>query len=291
MQRSAWEYHAIARDALRGRWDTAVPAGFIAGLLGAGTIGGSNFSVRISGNDLQTAQQIWQSDLWLQLRPVFVTFGTALGILSLVQFLLGGAITLGYVRFNLKLIEREDAQVDDLFSQFHRFGQGFLLAFLRGLYVFLWSLLLIVPGIVKGYSYAMAPYLLYEHEVLGPDGAISASKRIMYGNRWRLFCLELSFIGWSFLCAIPPAIGMTMMIHSNRSFLSVSGLTYAVGITLLLSAGYLLLYPYQQAAYAAFYRDLVQAHSPETAAEAQRSVEERFRPEEDQSGEDPWGEL
>ena len=97
---------------------------------------------------------------------------------------------------------------------------------LRGLYVFLWSLLFIVPGIVAGYSYAMTDYILAENPNLTASQAIEQSKTMMYGNRWRLFCLQFSFIGWDILA------------------------TLAFGI------GHLWLTPYKQAATAAFYREV-----------------------------------
>ncbi|MBQ2829458.1 MAG: DUF975 family protein [Oscillospiraceae bacterium] len=104
-----------------------------------------------------------------------------------------------------------------------------LAALWRTLYVLGWSLLFIIPGIVAGYSYAMTPYILAENPEMEPKDAIRASKEMMIGNRWRLFCLEISFIGWSLLAS----------------------LTFGIG--------YFVLTPYQQAAQAAFYRELTGA--------------------------------
>lgn len=97
--------------------------------------------------------------------------------------------------------------------------------FLQGLSAFLWSLLFIIPGIVAGYSYAMTSYILAENPELTASDAIEQSKQMMYGHRFQLFCLQLSFIGWDILA------------------------TLAFGI------GYLWLTPYKQAATAAFYRE------------------------------------
>ena len=98
--------------------------------------------------------------------------------------------------------------------------------FLQSIYIILWSLLFIIPGIVASYSYAMTEYILAEDPELTATEAISRSKQMMYGNRWRLFCLEFSFIGWSILCS------------------------FTLGI------GNLWLTPYKQAAIAAFYREV-----------------------------------
>ena len=119
-----------------------------------------------------------------------------------------------------------DARLESLFGYFSWFKTAFCARFLTNLYTLLWSLLLIIPGIVAKYSYAMVPYILAERPEMTASDAIAASKRMMEGNRWRLFCLEFSFIGWAFLCA------------------------FTLGI------GNLFLAPYQEAAKAAFYLDL-----------------------------------
>lgn len=283
MQRSVWDYHTLAREALRGKWDSAVAAAFVAGLLGAYTAGSASLQFQISADDLQTLRELTESSLWERVQTGFVTVGTVLGVLSLIQFLCGGAASLGYVRYNLNLIDRREARVGDVTAEFGRFWQGFLLLLLRRIYIFLWSLLFIVPGIVKAYSYAMAPYLLYEHDVLGSDGAITASKKMMQGHRMDLFILDVSFLGWQILCSLPPTLGALMLYYSTRDFFSTGGVLYLMAVTVLLSAGYLLLIPYQQAAYAAFYRDLRAEYTASEPPEepAEDGVAERFLPEDD----------
>ena len=114
----------------------------------------------------------------------------------------------------------------DLFSQFDRFGTGFAQQFLRALYTCLWSLLLVIPGIVKGLSYAMTPFILEEHPEMTASEAIKASMKLMDGHKMDLFILGLSFIGWSLLACLTMGIG------------------------------FLFLNPYINAAYAAFYRSI-----------------------------------
>ena len=70
------------------------------------------------------------------------------------------------------------------------------LGLLRALLVFLWSLLLIVPGVCASYSYRMAFYLLADNPDWSPVRALKESKKLMYGHRWRLACLDFSFLGW-----------------------------------------------------------------------------------------------
>lgn len=66
----------------------------------------------------------------------------------------------------------------------------------------LWTLLFIIPGLIKSYSYRMVPYILSDNEDMSATEAITKSREIMNGNKWRAFVLDLSFIGWVFLSCI-----------------------------------------------------------------------------------------
>ena len=226
----ARDFRALARQALSGRWGVAVLTGFLAALLG-GTMASSGGSGSSGSSVGSSAGEFIQSSGGHYEIPDFVwtaliIFGTLLSIYALVCFIIGGTVQLGYAKFNLALIDHKDAQVSDLFSQFHRFGSGFLLNLLTFVFVLLWTLLLIIPGIIAAFSYSMAPYILYENPGMRPYDALRASKELMKGNKWRLFCLQFSFIGWSLLC------------------------------TLTLGIGYLWLRPYEEAASASFYRQI-----------------------------------
>ena len=148
-------------------------------------------------------------------------------VMAVVYFILGSVVGVGYSRFNLDLVDRQkEPEIGTLFGYFKFWKTTAAASFLQGLYVFLWSLLFIIPGIVAGYSYAMTDCILAEHPELTAGEAIEQSKAMMYGNRFRLFCLQFSFVGWDLLCALTLGIGN------------------------------LWLRPYKQAAEAAFYRDI-----------------------------------
>ena len=132
----------------------------------------------------------------------------------------------GYAQFNLDLIDRKEAQISTVVSRFPQWKKLAVTNLLQGLYITLWTLLFIIPGIVAAYSYAMTGYILAEHPELTAKEAIARSKQMMEGNRWRLFCLEISFIGWDLLCVLTLGIGN------------------------------LWLTPYKQAAKTAFYREV-----------------------------------
>lgn len=81
------------------------------------------------------------------------------------------------------------------------YGNVVLNMFLRGLYIALWSLLLVIPGIIKSYEYRMVPYLLAECPEMSSADAFRISKELMYGQKMNAFVLDLSFIGWGILSA------------------------------------------------------------------------------------------
>ena len=137
--------------------------------------------------------------------------------------------------------------------------------FLTGLYIALWSLLFIIPGIIKSFSYAMAPYILAEHPEMTASEAITESRHMMDGNKWRLFCLDFSFIGWSLLCSLPVFV---MVFALTGKILSSGGnivnvLLWVIPLNIPLSAGFLFLRPYEEAAWAAFYRDVSGTEVPQ----------------------------
>ena len=255
----AADFRGIARTALRGRWPVAVLTGFVASLIGAGIASagggsGSNSSNRVSRGELN---DFFQSALWHQIKPVVITLLVLVIIWSIIQIVIGGAGKLGYAKFNLNLVDNKEAVFSDLFSQFDRLGAGFCMNFLTGLYIVLWTLLFIIPGIIKSFSYAMAPYILAEHPEMTASEAITESRHMMDGNKWRLFCLDFSFIGWSLLCSLPVIVVVFALTGSIlRSGANAYALLWAIPLSIPLSAGFLFLRPYEEAAWAAFYRDV-----------------------------------
>lgn len=90
------------------------------------------------------------------------------------------------------------------------FSNGYLntvkVMFCKGIFIFLWSLLFIIPGIVKAYEYRMVPYLLAENPEMDRQEAFERSRKLMNGNKWDTFVLEFSFLGWSLLAGITCGI-------------------------------------------------------------------------------------
>ena len=213
------ELRAIARKNLEGTWGISVGVALVASILGGNMVGvGSNLNYNINENTVRNLPPVF----WTVLLPVV----SVAGLLGIVSFIIGGVVELGYAKFLLKQHDKKELQFSDLFSQFDRFGTGFAQQFLRILYTTLWTLLFIIPGIVKSLSYAMTPFILEDHPEMTASEAIKASMKLMDGHKMDLFILGLSFIGWSLLACLTMGIG------------------------------YLFLTPYINAAYAAFYRNI-----------------------------------
>ena len=256
----AADFRQMARNALNGKWKTAIWVGFLAYIMGGQIAGekgssGSHSSSNNSNlyNDLATTQQ---GKMILKILAVVAIIAIVRGLIHIV---IGGAAKLGYAVFNLKLVDGQEATVHDLFSQFNRLGDGFGMIFGMWLYVFLWSMLFVIPGIIKSYSYAMTPYILAESPGMKVDDAITESRRIMDGNKWRLFCLLFSFIGWEIMCIIPSVLALMLRLSSVEITAVLWILAIGFGITLV---GSLFLTPYKEAAMAAFYLDVYKYGAP-----------------------------
>lgn len=153
-----------------------------------------------------------------------------IGISSIVAvgpIVLAGILGVGLYGVYLGIIRGQETKLENLFDGFREGVVNNLLGgILVGVFTFLWSLLFFIPGIVKAYSYSMTLFILKDNPEMSAIDAITESRRMMNGNKWRLFCLDFSFIGWILLSAL------------------------TCGIL------YILVYPYMYAARAAFYESL-----------------------------------
>ena len=119
---------------------------------------------------------------------------------------LGFGMSIAFLRFVRGETSGEDL-VTKPFEVFNHYGRTLGASLLVFLFVMLWSLLLIVPGIVKGLSYAMTPYILHDNPEMSARECIRQSQKMMDGHKMKFFLLQLSFIGWFLLCCITMGIG------------------------------------------------------------------------------------
>ncbi|OAA85377.1 DUF975 family protein [Clostridium ljungdahlii] len=125
----------------------------------------------------------------------------------IISFLIVGPLTLGIVGCFIKLVKFEKFQVENLFDGFKNLGSAIILYVVMSIFIFLWSLLFIIPGLIASLSYSMAMYVLSENPDMPVLEALDESKKMMYGHKWELFCLLISFLGWIILSVVTFGIG------------------------------------------------------------------------------------
>ncbi len=125
---------------------------------------------------------------------------------AVAVLLLSGPLMLGFTMVCLAVSRRQGASLSKLFEGFSRFGDSLVLFLLMDIFIFLWSLLLVIPGIIKMYSYSMSWFVLHDRPDLTGNEARKRSMYLMKGHKWRLFCLDFSFLGWYLLSALTLGI-------------------------------------------------------------------------------------
>ncbi|KFN01388.1 DUF975 family protein [Bacillus clarus] len=129
---------------------------------------------------------------------------------SITSMLIIGPITLGVYYLVLNAVREDEVRIEQLFRWFtegNKFIKSFLVYLLINIYLFLWFLLFIIPGIIKFFSYAMTYFILNEHPEYSANQAITESRRMMNGHKMEYFVICLSFIGWFLLSLITLGIG------------------------------------------------------------------------------------
>jgi uncharacterized membrane protein len=136
-----------------------------------------------------------------------VLVNVAAGIALLPLLIIGGPLSLGFYGYFLRKARGEEAAIENLFDGFNDFVRSLVLFLLQFVFITLWSMLLIVPGVIKTMSYSMAFFILRDNPGMSGMDAITASRKMMNGHKVKLFCLCLSFIGWCLICVLTAGIG------------------------------------------------------------------------------------
>lgn len=142
---------------------------------------------------------------------IMCSFG-AMQKVGLVSLLVAGPMALGAAIFSLSLSRGKEAKLEQIFDGFRFFTNALVTYLLMILFVFLWLLLLIVPGIIAALSYSMVFFLLADNPALKPREALDQSKKMMDGYKWKLFYLFLRFFLLSLLCVLTLGIGFLWLI-------------------------------------------------------------------------------
>ena len=132
----------------------------------------------------------------------WMLLSAATGVMVIGKMIIMGPLETGVALIYLKLSYREPAEIGDLFQPFQNFVNTFFAGFLSTIFTFLWSLLFVIPGIVKALAYSQVYYILCDHPEYTGREAIDASQEMMRGHKGELFVLQLSFIGWFLLSSL-----------------------------------------------------------------------------------------
>lgn len=151
---------------------------------------------------------------WGTVIVTYLIYSLIIGALSggtagIALLILGGPLTVGFAAVMLTLMRTGSTKIETLFDGFSTdFVSRMLAHILYSIYIALWSLLFVIPGLVKSYSYAMTFYILRDNPGIGANEAITRSRQMMKGHKWQLFCLDFSFIGWILLSMLTCGILM-----------------------------------------------------------------------------------
>ena len=173
------EYRSLARMSLSGKWAFGAIASIICWVI-----------MCAPGELVNSAYDIQLGQLW----GLFVI-----------------PLSWGYGVLWLALARNENVDYGMLFDGFKDYLRIFLTLLLVQIYTILWMLLLIIPGLVKCYSYSMTSFILKDNPEMKYDAAINESMRMMQGHKMKLFLLDLSFIGWFFLSILTLGIGFSFL--------------------------------------------------------------------------------
>ena len=153
-------------------------------------------------------------NLWMMGLAVCLLIGLLESAATTILPAIGALIVIGPLEYGQAYIflkqarDRQPVQLGDMFRGFQDdFAGTFLIGFLSQLFVALWSLLFLIPGIVKSYAYSMAYYVKLDHPDYGWKACIDESRRLMDGHKWEKFVLDLSFLGWILVGALCLGVG------------------------------------------------------------------------------------
>jgi uncharacterized membrane protein len=132
-----------------------------------------------------------------------------------------GPISYGVALFFLNAARGNEGEIVHVFTGFKRFGTTFLCGLMQTIFIVLWSLLFIIPGIIAAINYSMAYYLLADYKNLSAMDALSMSKDIMKGHKGRYFNLLMSFMGWFVFSAVTLGLGYVYVMPYFNNTIAV----------------------------------------------------------------------
>ncbi len=190
------ELKTNAKEILKAKYWKAVLVAFIASAL----TGASSYTSAGGSNNDEIGDLFTSFSPQLIIAIVgIIAFSALIGIA--ISIFLENPLLIGCYKFFINC-KKDGENLNDIVMTFKNGYMNVVLTeFLRGLFTFLWSLLFVIPGIIKGYEYMLIPYLLADNPQMDREEAFAKSKEMMDGNKWKAFVLDLSFFGWGLLSA------------------------------------------------------------------------------------------
>lgn len=212
----------LAKGRMQVARGTVIAVAVIAALL-CGELSVSSPLNGFSGRVNMDADEVFSGggSLWNEISAFLpVIFGAVMAAILLVSVValvysvfVGNVVQVGARGWFMRFWRGEIPSVCELFASFRIYKPALLTALLRNVYTFLWSLLFVIPGIVKGYAYSMADYIIYENPNISANEALRLSQELTRGAKGDLFVLDLSFLGWHFLSAL--TLGILGILYVN----------------------------------------------------------------------------
>ncbi len=247
---SSSNLRALGRNALAGKWKIAMIALVVYELcIGIPpVILNELFGVNVA--DMYYSYNSGGMGLYYDYGYIYDSMPTYSFLSSIYTILVTGAFMLGITLFFLAMFRRQRVGVSDIFLGFEQFAKAMGLLLFQSLFIALWSLLLIVPGVIAALRYSQAFFILADDPAKGIRQCMNESKQMMKGNCTKYFCLQLSFIGWMILSVIPASLIQEIFSLLNapvvvQSLVAVIAYLFMVPVT-----------AYQYSTFAGFYEIL-----------------------------------
>ena len=206
------ELRAKAWNSLKGKYWRAFLVILVLGLLASG------------GTSLQTSSQTLtetinlvdpsEMDETMELGAAVVgTIATAMAVVGMaISLFVGNAADVGLAHYFILNTDSKPSFADAFYGFKVKYLRNIGTLLLVGIKLALWSLLLVVPGIIKSFEYAIIPYILADDPEISSKEAFRKAKEMMMGNKWRLFKLNFSFFGWFVLCVVTCGLGTPFLL-------------------------------------------------------------------------------
>ena len=266
------DYRDIAREALRGKWKKMISLMFVATIISSGL-----YLSGLVSNFFSDQIYHYVGDFRYRYLVINKPFGfgwVLMAIYVLIQLLIEPMVTAGQYALAQDALNGGELELRRLFPKALMWTLVGM-SLLRSLLVGLWSLLLVIPGIIAGYRYSMADYLLINHPEMGAVEALRRSKELMRGNKMAAFSLDWSFLGWALLTFIVSAAAGRLGFMLEMDLIPIG----LLALKLLSAAIMSPLSAYMTTAKTAFFISIERAEAQVKAESAKAAAETETEPD------------